>query len=126
MSSKRIRWNRVAILLVGVIGILTVCCIGVVALAPNIRRIVNAPFWTTEPQAVAQAAHKLLDYELPPNYQELKALQIQGATAIAVMARREQPLDVIAIQKVPDGALTDEELRVVYEERWSREIAEHT
>ncbi len=123
MSARKIRWNRVAILGVGSAALLVVCCVGLFLLAPNIRRIINAPFWNTDVQFAANAAHTMLEYELPPNYQESRALTVQNDAAIVIITDRVQPQNLIVIQNVP-GTETSA-WQSTFEEQWSREIGDH-
>jgi len=122
MQSSRIRWNRLAILVVGVFGVLLLCLVGVSVLAPNLRRIIQAPYWKTDAQLAAQAAHKMLDYDLPPDYQESKVLTIRGQDAAVIMAHRERPEDMIFIEGVLDGIIANDEWRARYETRLAREM----
>lgn len=122
MQLRKIRWNRLVILIAGVLGMLLVCCIGVAALAPNLRRIIQAPFWRTDTQLAAQAARKMIDYDLPLDYQESQVLNIQGQDAAVIMAHRERPGDVIFIEGVLDGIIANDEWGVSYETRLSREM----
>ncbi len=124
MNSKKIRWNRVLMLLGGTAALLLVCCVGVLLLAPNIRRTINAPFWNTDVRVAAQAAHRMLEYELPPNYQETRALTVQQDAAIVIIADRAEPRNLIAMQSVPGDETSA--WQSTYEERWSREIGDHT
>ena len=121
-QSRNIRWNRLVILVAGVLGVLLVCCIGVAALAPNLRRIIQAPFWKTDAQLAAQAAHKMLDYDLPPDYQESQVLNIQGQGAAVIIAHRERPEDMIFIEDVTEGIIGNDEWGASYETRLSREM----
>jgi hypothetical protein len=121
-QSRKIRWNRLAILIAGVLGVLLLCCIGVSALAPNLRRIIQAPLWKTDAVLAAQAAHKMLDYDLPPDYQESRVLIIQNQDAAVIMAHRERPGDMIFIEGVMDGIIANDEWRASYETRLSREM----
>jgi len=121
-QSRKIRWNRLVILIAGVLGVLLVCCIAVAALAPNLRRIIQAPLWKTDTQLAAQAAHKMLDYDLPPGYQESKVLSVQGQDAAVIIAHRERPEDMIFMEHVQEGILANDEWRASYETRLSREI----
>jgi hypothetical protein len=122
MQSSRIRWNRLAILVAGVLGVLLVCCIGVAALAPNLRRIIQAPFWKTDAQLAAQAAHKMIDYDLPLDYQESQVLNIQGQDAAVIIAHRERPEDLIFIEGVLEGIVANDEWRAKSETRLAREM----
>jgi hypothetical protein len=122
MQLRKIRWNRLVILIAGVLGMLLVCCIGVAALAPNLRRIIQAPFWRTDTQLAAQAARKMIDYDLPLDYQESQVLNIQGQDAAVIMAHRERPGDVIFIEGVLDGIIANDEWGASYETRLSREM----
>ena len=121
-QSRQIRWNRLAILIAGVLGALLVCGIGVTALAPNLRRIIQAPLWKTDAGLAAQAARTMLDYDLPPDYQESQVLNIQGQSAAVIISHRERPGDMIFIEHVTEGILGNDEWRANYETRLSREM----
>lgn len=125
MQSRKIRWNRLVILVAGVLGMSLVCCVAVAALAPNLRRIIQAPFWKTDAQLAAQAAHKMLDYDLPPDYQESQVLNIQGQGAAVIIAHRELPENMIFIERVTEGIMGNDEWRASYETRFSREMGLH-
>jgi len=122
MQPRKIRWNRLAILVAGVLGVLLVCSIGVAALAPNLRRIMQAPLWKTDAQLAAQAAHQMIDYDLPPDYQESQVLNIQGQGAAVIIAHRELPEDMIFIEHVTEGIIGNDEWGASYETRLSREM----
>lgn len=47
----------------------------------------------------------MLDYDLPPGFQELKVLTIRGEDAAVVLAHRERPEDLICIEGVMDEIL---------------------
>jgi hypothetical protein len=121
-QSRKIRWNRLAILIVGVLGVLLLLCVGVAALAPNLRRIIQGPMWKTDAQLAAQAAHSMVDYDLPPDYQESRVLKIQGEDAAVIIAHRERPEDMIFIEHVTEGIIGNDEWGASYETRLSREI----
>jgi len=121
-QSRRIRWNRLVILVAGVLGVLLLLCIGVAALAPNLRRIIQAPMWKTDAQLAAQAAHSMLDYDLPPDYRESKVLSVQGQGAAVIIAHRERPEDMIFIEHVTEGIFANDGWRASYETRLSREM----
>ncbi len=121
MQSQRIRWNRVAIL-IGIAAVLLLLCIGVWAFLPNIRQTLSAQYWKTDAQLASQAAHRMMDYDLPPNYQELKVLTIQDQDMAVVIAHRERPGDLIYIEALTEGILDVQEWRTRYEENLSREM----
>lgn len=123
MGPQRIRWNRVAILL-AVLGFLVLLCVGIWALAPTLRQILFAQYWKTDPQLTAQAAHKMVDYDLPPSYQELKFLAIENTLAAVVIAHRERPGDLIYIGTVMDGIIGVDSWRIRYEENLSKEVGD--
>lgn len=124
MKPRSIRWNRVMIVAASVAGMLLVCCVGVWALAPNLRRIISAPFWKTDSQLTSQAAHRFVDYDLPPNYQELTVLAWQDQYVAVIIAHRERPGDMIFMGGVTEGIIDVEEWRIRYEESLSREMAD--
>ncbi len=123
-QSPKIRWSRLAILVAGVLGVLSACCVGLVVLAPNLRRIVQAPFWKTDTQLAAQAAHEMVDYDLPPNYQELKVLSVQDQAVEVIIANRAQPGDMIYLESVQDGIFAEDEWQASYETRLAREMGD--
>lgn len=122
MQPRKIRWNRLVILIVGVLGVSLLCCAIVAVLAPNLRRIIQAPFWKTDAQLAAQAARSMMDYDLPPDYQESQVLQIQSQYAAVIIAHRQRPDDMIFIEHVQEGIMGNDEWRASYETRLSREI----
>ena len=122
MQLRKIRWNRLVILVAGVLGVLLLCCVAVAALAPNLRRIIQTPFWKTDVQLAAQAAHEMIDYDLPPDYQESQVLNIQGQGAAVIIAHRERPEDMIFIEHVTEGIISNDEWRASYETGLSREM----
>jgi hypothetical protein len=122
MQPRKIRWNRLVILIAGMLGVSLLCCAGVAALAPNLRRIIQAPLWKTDAQLAAQAAHSMVDYDLPPDYQESQVLKIQGQDAAVIIAHHERPEDMIFIEHVQEGIIGNDEWRASYEIRLSREI----
>ena len=122
MQSRKIRWNRLAILVAGGLGLMLLCGIVGSVLAPNLRRIIQAPYWKTDAQRAAQAAHKRFDYDLPPNYQELKVLTMRGEDAAVIIAHRERPEDLIFIEGVLDGPVANDEWRAKAETRLARQV----
>ncbi len=124
MQSRNIRWNRVLIVVAGALGLSLVCCVGVWALAPNLRYILSAPFWKTDPQLAAQAAHKFVDYDLPSNYQELKVLSISinDNNAAVVIAHRERPGDMIQMEVLTQGIIGVDAWEVSCAKRLSGEV----
>ena len=122
MQSERIRWNRVVIL-VGVAIALLVVCVGIWSFVPTLRQFLVARYWKTDPQLAYQVAHKMLDYELPPNYQELRVMDMEGYAAV-IIAHRERPGDLIYIGGLTDGIIGNAAWRARYEENLSREMGD--
>lgn len=125
MQPRKIRWSRLAILVAGVLGVLLSCVIVGSMLAPNLRRILQAPYWKTDAQLATQAAHKRFNYDLPPNYQELKVLTIRGEDEAVIMAHRDQSEDFIFIEAVLEGTIANNEWRTKAETRLAREMGGH-
>ncbi len=98
------------------------CCVGIWALAPILRPILVAPFWKIDPQLATQAAHKLIDYDLPPNYQEREVLVIQDYIGPAIIAHRERPGDYIYVGSLQEGIVGVDAWRIRYEENLSKEV----
>jgi len=92
------------------------------ALAPNLRRIIQAPLWKTDTPLAAQAARKMIDYDLPLDYQESQVLNIQGQDAAVIIAHRERPEDLIFIEGVLEGIVANDEWRAKSETRLAREM----
>lgn len=125
MQSRKIRWNRFALVIAGAFGVLLLCCVGVWALAPNLRRILQAPYWKTNADLAAQVARKMIDYDLPANYQEQKVLTIENYDAAVIIAHRARPTDLIFIERVQEGIIGVDEWRARYEENLSKEMGEY-
>jgi hypothetical protein len=125
MQSSKIRWNRLAIVIVGGLGVLLLVCVVVWALAPNLRRILQEPFWKTNTELAVQAAHKMIDYDLPPNYQELKVLTIEERDVAVLISDRDRPGNVIFIERISDGIIGVDNWRTGYEEDMSKEMGEY-
>ncbi len=123
MNSRRIRWNRV-VLLLAVAGIPLVICIGIWAFAPVLRQMLYARYWKTDQALAAQAAHRMIDYELPPDYQELRVLTVGDMDAAVIIAHRERPGDFIYLGGLTDGIIDVEEWRTRYEENLSKEMGD--
>ena len=122
MQPRKIRWNRLLILIVGVLGVSVLCCAVVAALAPNLRRIIQAPMWKTDSQLAMQAARSMVDYDLPADYQESQVLRIQDQNAAVIIAHRERPDELIFIEHVQEGIIGNDEWRATYETRLSGEM----
>ncbi len=123
MQTQRIRWNRVIILIAGA-GILLALCVGIWWFAPQIRRSILGTFWKTDPPLAAQAARNMLDYDLPPGYQELKVLNIQGQDAAVMIVHRERPGDAIFVEGVPKGIIDNDSWRANSERGLAREMGD--
>jgi hypothetical protein len=124
MPSRKIRWERLVIVMAGISGVLLVCFVAVWALAPNLRRIIQAPFWKTDTQLTAQAAHKMIDYDLPPGYQERQVLTLQDNDAAVIIAHRERPGDLIFLGGVTDGIIGVDAWQARYAENLSKEMGD--
>jgi hypothetical protein len=124
MKPGKISWKRV-VLLLGVLG--GICLLISTALFIFGRPAyysLRARFWKADPQLAAQTAHAMIDYDLPPDYHELKVLDMGSGTATVMVANPEKPADFILIEQAPDGILATE-YQTGTEEKWSRDIAEH-
>jgi hypothetical protein len=125
MQSRKIRWNRLALVVAGAFGVLLMCCVSVWALAPNLRRIIQAPYWETDAQLATQAARKMIDCDLPANYQEQKVLTIENHDAAVIIVHRGRPSDLIFTERVQEGIIGVDEWRARYEENLSKEMGEY-
>ncbi|MBI5033941.1 MAG: hypothetical protein HZB51_25760 [Chloroflexi bacterium] len=125
MQTPKIRWNRVAIVVAGIFGVFLLVCIVIWALAPNLRRILQASYWKTNTELAAQAARKMIDYDLPPNYQELKVLTFGDDYAAVLMVEHNQPGNIIFVERIPEGILNVDEWQIRYEEDQAKEMGEY-
>ncbi len=123
MQTQRVRWNRVIILIAGA-GILLALCAVIWWFAPQIRRSILGTFWKTDPQLAAQAARNMMDYDLPPGYQELRVLNIQGQDAAVMIVHRERPSDAILVEGVLEGIIGNDSWRANYERGLSHEMGD--
>lgn len=124
MKPGKISWKRVFILFGALAGLCLLITVALYIFGRPIVDSLRAQLWKTDPQLAAQVAHEMIDYDLPPAYQELKFLDQGSGTATVIIAHLQQPTDFILIQQVPGGILGTEYQGDV-EEKWSREIAEH-
>jgi hypothetical protein len=124
MKQGKISWKRV-VLLLGLLG--GICLLSSIVLyffgGPVVYNL-RSRLWKTDTQSTAAAAHKLVDYDLPPGYQELKFVDMGSNTTSVIIANIKQPADLILIEQTPDGILGTE-YQTQTEENWPREIAEH-
>lgn len=103
------------------------CLLVGVALSVSGCSIIDAwrdQWWKSDPELAAQAARGMIDYDLPPAYQEFMVLEADGDTDAVVIGNSGQPADIILVQLLPDGILGTV-YQTEVEERWSREIAGH-
>jgi len=125
MQSRKIRCNRLAIVIAGIFGPLLLVCSVIALLVPNLRRILQTPYWKTNTELAAQAARKMIDYDLPPSYQELKVLTIDNHDAAVLIVDRARPGNIIFIERVQEGIIGVDEWRIRYEENLSKEMGEY-
>ncbi|MBK9924488.1 MAG: hypothetical protein IPP66_04275 [Anaerolineales bacterium] len=124
MKQGKISWKRVFILLGALVGICLIASVALFIFGRPVADALRARLWKTDPKLAAQVAHQMIDYDLPPAYQELKFLDMGSSADTVMIANLEQPADFILITQVPDGILATE-YQTGVEEKWSREISEH-
>ena len=124
MKQSKILWKRVVILIGTLLGILLLIGGTLYTFGRPAFYALRARMWKTDPQLAAQVAHQIMEYDLPPAYQELKFLDRGSNTAMVMIASLKQPADFILIEQAPDGILSTE-YQTGVEEKWSRNIAEH-
>ena len=124
MKQGKILWKRVVVLLGAVVGICLLLSVALYTFGRPAFYALRARLWKTDPQLAAQVAHQIMDYDLPPTYQELKVLNEGSNSALVMIAHLEQPADFILIEQAPNGILATE-YQTGVEEKWSRNIAEH-
>jgi hypothetical protein len=76
-----------------------------------------------DPEYAAQVAHTMIDYALPPGYQEQSAMQVKTYYTLAIIASNDHPSDLIAIQPASD-LMKNPEWGESSEERAAQEIGE--
>ncbi len=123
MKRKKVIWRRVAILVLGTIGACLFLVILGSALTPKIKSYVLSLFLKDDPNYAAQVAHTMIDYDLPPGYQEQRAMQVKTYYTLAIIASNDHPSDLIAIQPASDF-LKDPEWGESSEERAAQEIGD--
>jgi hypothetical protein len=124
MKQSKISWKRVFILIGAALGICLLASVALYMFGRPVTDALRARLWKTDPQLAAQMAHEMMDYDLPPDYQELKVLDMGSGANDVIIAQLEKPENFILIQQAPDGLLNTE-YQAGAEEKWSREIAEH-
>jgi hypothetical protein len=124
MKKGKISWKRVSILIGGLIGICLLISVALFVFGRPMYYSLRARFWKTDPQLAAQVAHRMIEYDLPATYKELKVLDMGSGTATVMIANLKKPADFILIEQAPDGILATE-YQTDTEEKWSRDIAEH-
>lgn len=124
MKQSKISWKRVFMLLGALVGICLLISVALYMFGRPVTDALRARLWKSDPQLAAQVAHEMIEYDLPPAYQELKVLDMGSGTAEVIIAHLEQPENFILIQQAPDGVLGTE-YQTGVEEKWSRDIVEH-
>jgi hypothetical protein len=123
MKRGKVLWRRVIILLLGsVVTVMLLCVLGS-ALTHRIRGYVYSLFLKDDPDYAAQVAHTMIDYALPPGYQEQSAMQVKTYYTLAIIASNDHPSDLIAIQPASD-LMKNPEWGESSEERAAQEIGE--
>ena len=111
------------ILLLGsVVTVMLLCLLGS-ALTHRIRGYVYSLFMKDDPEYAAQVAHTMIDYDLPPGYQEQSAMQVKTYYTLAILVSNDHSTDLIAIQPASD-LIMDLEWGGNSQERSAQEIGD--
>jgi hypothetical protein len=123
MKREKVLWRRVMILLLGsMVTVLLLCVLGS-ALTHRIRGYVYSLFLKDDPEYAAQVAHTMIDYDLPPGYQEQSAMQVKTYYTLAIIASNDHSTNLITIQPASD-LLMDPEWGGSSQERSAQEIGD--
>jgi hypothetical protein len=123
MKRGKVLWRRVVILVSGILVSCLLLCIVGSAFTHRIRGYVYSLFLKDDPDYAAQVAHTMIDYALPPGYQEQSAMQVKTYYTLAIIASNDHPSDLIAIQPASD-LMKNPEWGESSEERAAQEIGE--
>ena len=102
MKREKVLWRRVMILLLGSMVTIMLLCILGSALTHRIRGYVYSLFLKDDPEYAAQVAHTMIDYDLPPGYQEQSAMQVKTYYTLAIIASNDHSTNLITIQPASD------------------------
>lgn len=123
MNRGKVLWRRVVILLLGSMATVLLLCILGSALTHRIRSYVYGLFLKDDPEYAARVAHTMVDYDLPPGYQEQSAMQVKTYYTLVIIASNGHPSDLIAVQPASD-LLNDTEWGEGSQERAAQEIGD--
>jgi hypothetical protein len=124
MRRGRILWNRVLVLLLGlVVACLLTYAIGG-ALAPRARSTVLRLFSKDDPGLAFRTAHEMIDYELPAGYAERRVIQLGEFYTLVLITSTSDPSDVIVIQPASSDVHQDSEWRGALEERAAQDVGD--
>jgi len=125
MKRGKIMWSRIAILIGGLMVLCVAGCLILNSVGRPALRAIRSQFWNTDLAYAAQIAHEMIDYDLPPGYQEQKAMTIQDARVV-IIAHRERPDDNMVIELELETINVEEpEYREQIEEMRAREVGDH-
>jgi len=122
MKQRNVLWRRVIILALGLVSACILLLIVGRALTPKIRSSFLSLFMKEDPQFAAQVAHTMIDYDLPPGYQEQRAMQVKTYYTFVIIASNDHPSDMITIQLASD-LLKDPEWGKGSQEQAAQEFA---
>ena len=123
MKQRNVLWQRVIILALGLVSTCILLLIVGRALTPKIRSGFLSLWMKEDPQFTAQVAHSIIDYDLPPGYQEQRAIQVKTYYTLAIIVSNDRPSDLIAIQ-LASNVLKDPEWGESSQERAAQEFAD--
>jgi hypothetical protein len=114
------RNTKIALAVVG--GLVGVCCLGLVIVvfaAPALLTSVFGGAVSSSPEEAAATAHEIVDYELPPGYQEEAAMDIL-TTKFAVITNDSNDMTLMLMQ-LPSTMTNEEDLRRQIQQSWSQQ-----
>lgn len=124
MKRGQVLWKRIAILAAALVGLCLLSCGCLYVFGRPLLATLRAQMWKSDPQLAESTAREMIDYDLPPGYQEAKVFSIQQASSV-IVEHRERAGDIILIQSVPDGIISEPEWRDSFEENAAKEICGH-
>lgn len=125
MKQRKIIWKRVGLLAAGAVALCGLTCLVYYLFQAPLRSALARLYWKTDPALAAEVAHGLLDFDLPPDYQPEKVLNLkEGIADAVVLVSQAHPSDLIFISQTPEGILSNDEWRTKYEERAAHAIAD--
>lgn len=100
-TATKISWPRIAILVAVVVGLCVLSCAALALLRKPLGALLGKWVWKTDPAITAQTGGEILDYELPPGYQELMAMSVQNMRTVVIGPQDGSERMLIQLQEGP-------------------------